>query len=242
MTVLLNPVQARLLGALIEKEITTPEYYPLSLNAIMTACNQKSNREPVMNLDEDDVRQALHALEDLGLAGPSRSTDGRVAKYEHLMQEAFNLSRAETAVLCLLLLRGPQTPGELRGRTERMYHFDQLGDVQSAVDRLIEHDPPLAKILSRQAGTKEPRTIHLLSGEPENMDAAQPAAGAREDKERLPQLEAEVARLREEVAELRQKVGDLLKTSNPTEDAMSQGDSAGRDEEGAAQPTEITAG
>lgn len=162
MAVLLNPVQARLLGSLIEKEVTTPEYYPLSLNALVNACNQKNNREPVMNLDEDDVRQALRALEDLGLVRPAQR-DSRVAKYEHRMQEAFNLTRAETAILCLLLLRGPQTHGELRGRGERMYHFDHLSDVHSAVNRLTEREPPLAKILPRQAGTKEPRSL-ICSG------------------------------------------------------------------------------
>ena len=119
----LTAEQARVLGALMEKEATTPEYYPLSLNALVNACNQRSNREPVMQLDEDAVRQAVHGLQNAGLAGPARGADGRVTKYEHFIGEAFNLSRAETALLCVLLLRGPQTPGELRGRTERMHAF-----------------------------------------------------------------------------------------------------------------------
>src|ERR1700739_4989207 len=122
----LDAVQVRLLGALIEKEITTPEYYPLSLNALLNACNQRSNREPVMNLDEDDLRQALHGLEDQQLAGAARSAEGRVTKYEHRLGEAFNFSRAEAALLCVLLLRGPQTPGELRGRTERLHEFVEI--------------------------------------------------------------------------------------------------------------------
>ena len=111
------------------KEITTPDYYPLSLNALINACNQRSNREPVMDLDEEAVRLALHGLGYDGLAGRARSADGRVTKYEHWLGEAFNFSRAETALVCVLLLRGPQTPGELRGRTERLHRFDEIADV-----------------------------------------------------------------------------------------------------------------
>src|ERR1700745_3042497 len=131
-TILLNAVEARVMAALVEKEITTPEYYPLSLNALVNACNQKNNREPVMNLDEDAVREALRGLEEDGLAGPSRG-DSRVSKYEHHMQEVFNFTRGETAIMCVLLLRGPQTPGELRGRTERMFRFEDLTEVQSTL-------------------------------------------------------------------------------------------------------------
>jgi uncharacterized protein YceH (UPF0502 family) len=142
MDILLNHIQARALGALIEKEITTPDYYPLSLNALVNACNQKNNREPVMNVDETGVREALERLQEHLLAGPARGADSRVSKYEHRLQEVFNLSRAETAVLCVLLLRGPQTPGELRGRTERMYRFEHLddGDVEDAIPA-IQHRP-----------------------------------------------------------------------------------------------------
>src|SRR3954467_10925864 len=129
MNLRLTPAEARVLGALVEKEITTPEYYPLSLNALINACNQRSNREPVMDLDEEEVRRALHGLEDDGLAGRARSADGRVTKYEHWLGEAFNFSRAETALICVLLLRGPQTPGELRGRTERLHEFTEISDV-----------------------------------------------------------------------------------------------------------------
>jgi uncharacterized protein len=213
MSIVLSSVEARVLGSLIEKEITTPEYYPLSLNALVNACNQKNNREPVMQTDEDAVRQALHRLEDLGLAAPVRGGDSRVAKYEHRMQEAFNFTRGEIAVLDVLLLRGPQTVGELRGRTERMYRFEELSDVQSVLDRLMQRDPPLVKTLPRQAGTKEPRTAHLLSGEPEIVEAVQSAATAvfGAEGERLAFLETEVATLKEEVAELRQQVDKLLK-------------------------------
>src|SRR3954471_1147628 len=165
MDILLNHIQARALGALIEKEITTPDYYPLSLNALVNACNQKNNREPVMNVDETGVREALERLQEHLLAGPARGADSRVSKYEHRLQEVFNLSRAETAVLCVLLLRGPQTPGELRGRTERMYRFEHLDDVQSALQKLMQRDPVLVRVLPRQPGTKESRWVHLMSGD-----------------------------------------------------------------------------
>src|SRR5579872_6231823 len=151
----LNDVEVRVLGSLLEKDGATPEYYPLSLNALLNACNQKSNREPVMSLDEEAVRQALSGLGDKRLAGPAGGADSRVTKYEHRLQEVFNFTRPETAVVCVLLLRGPQTPGELRGRTERMYAFAELSDVVSSLQRLAEREPPLVKILPRQPGTKE---------------------------------------------------------------------------------------
>src|SRR5215470_3301759 len=143
MDIVLNTVEARVLGALIEKDITTPDYYPLSLNALVNACNQKNNRDPVMSLDENAVRQALHGLQEKRLAGPASSADSRVTKYEHRLQEVFNFNRAETAVMDVLLLRGPQTPGELRGRADRMHRFEELADVQSTLQKLIERNPPL---------------------------------------------------------------------------------------------------
>jgi len=214
MPILLNAVEARVLGALVEKEITTPEYYPLSLNALVNACNQKNNREPVMHLDEDEVRQALHGLEDDRLAGPRRGSDSRVAKYEHHLQEVFNFTRGEVAVLCVLLLRGPQTPGELRGRAERMHCFEELEDVLSTLQRLMQRDPSLVKALPRQPGTKEIRYMHLLSGEVEGLiDAPQPSntavADLSPDGERLSRLESEVARLREELAEIKEQVAKI---------------------------------
>ena len=127
MDIILSDVETRVLGSLVEKDVTTPDYYPLSLNALVNACNQKNNREPVMNLDEDLVRQALDTLQEKRLAGPTSSADSRVTKYEHRLQEVFNFTRGETAILCVLLLRGPQTPGELRGRTERMHRFEAFG-------------------------------------------------------------------------------------------------------------------
>jgi uncharacterized protein len=214
----LTATEARVLGALIEKEVTTPEYYPLSLNALINACNQRSNREPVMDLDEEAVRLALHGLEDDGLAGRARGSDGRVTKYEHWLGEAFNFSRAEPALICVLLLRGPQTPGELRGRTERMHRFAELNDVTAGLQKLMEREPPLAVILPRQPGTKESRYAHLLSGPVEAAAVAAPAvpippvfSGEVGDQDgRLAQLEATVAELKKEMAELRRKFDDLF--------------------------------
>jgi len=211
MTILLSAAEARVLGALVEKEATTPEYYPLSLNALVNACNQKNNREPVMQLDEDEVRTALRGLEDDGLAGPVRGTDSRVTKYEHHLQEVFNFTRGETALMCVLLLRGPQTPGELRGRTERMYRFEELEDVHAGLQRLMQREPPLVAALPRQPGMKEIRYAHLLSGE---VDAAAsvPATANNEASsrdERLARLESEVVRLRQEVLELKEQLAAL---------------------------------
>src|SRR5208282_2116620 len=157
MDIKLTETEVRVLGSLIEKDITTPEYYPLSLNALVNACNQKTNRDPVMQLDEDAVRNALEGLQQQRMAGPARGADSRVTKYEQRMQEVFNFTRAETAILCVLLLRGPQTPGELRGRAERMHRFETLEDVQSALQKLMQREPPLAKVLPRPPGTKESR-------------------------------------------------------------------------------------
>ena len=209
MTIVLSPVEARVLGSLVEKEITTPEYYPLSLNALANACNQKNNREPVTNLDEDQIRQALHGLEDDGLAGAARGTESRVSKYEHRMQEVFNFTRGEIAVVCVLLLRGPQTPGELRGRTERMHRFEELSDVQATLQRLMQREPPMVKVLPRQPGTKEARYAHLLSGDV--VEAVPSTAVVETGGSTMAQLEAEVAALREEVAQLRGQVEKVLR-------------------------------
>ncbi len=211
--IVLTAAEARVLGALVEKEVTTPDYYPLSLNALINACNQRSNREPVTDLDEDAVRQALHGLEDKHLAGRVRG-DGRVTKYEHWLGEAFNFNRAETALMCVLLLRGPQTPGELRGRTERMHRFDELSDVTGGLQKLMEREPALVAVLPRQPGTKESRYVQLLSGK---VDAAAMALtqgaggeGGSDPDERIARLEAAMAELRSEMAALRQKVDDVF--------------------------------
>src|SRR6201993_4671636 len=181
MDIVLTEIEARVLGALVEKDITTPDYYPLSLNALVNACNQKNNRDPVMNLAEGAVRDALNGLHDHGLAGPASGADSRVTKYEHRLQETFNFSRGETAVMCVLLLRGPQTPGELRGRTERMHQFEELDDVLSALQRLVQREPSLVIALPRQPGTKEIRYAHLLSGEVDVSVALSPAGAVEAD-------------------------------------------------------------
>jgi uncharacterized protein YceH (UPF0502 family) len=211
----LNEVEVRVLAALWEKEITTPDYYPLSLNALVNACNQKSNREPVMNLDEDAVRGALRTLDDNSLSRSVSAADSRVTKYEHRLQESFNFDRREAAIFCELLLRGPQTPGELRSRAERMHHFDDLSEVQSALQRLMNREPPLVKVLPRQPGTKESRYIHLLSGEAEPAISPSvhepPSVASRQTDEKCSRLESEVAELRKEIAELKQQFAAFRK-------------------------------
>ena len=215
MTPILTDVEARVLGALIEKEITTPDYYPLSMNALLNACNQKSNRDPMTEFDEDTVRQALHGLDDKHLAGIVRGSESRVTKYEHRFSEVFNFGRREVAVLCVLLLRGPQTPGELRGRTERLFNFEELSDVQTTLQRLMERDPPLVRVLPRQPGTKESRYIHLFCGEIAARPAAQEAGSSAvvdgaDDRDRLQMLEEEVGALKRQVAELRGLIEKLV--------------------------------
>lgn len=211
----LTAAEARVLGALVEKETTTPEYYPLSLNALVNACNQKNNREPVTHLTEEDVRQALHGLQNQELAAVARASEGRVTKYEHRLQEVFNFTRGETAVICVLLLRGAQTPGELRGRAERIYGFAELEDVVAVLQRLMQREPPLTAALPRQPGTKEIRYVELLSGTVESRvsehreDVGQPAAATPASEERLKQIEAEVAQLHEEVAQMRSELTEM---------------------------------
>jgi uncharacterized protein YceH (UPF0502 family) len=211
----LNETEARVLGSLIEKDITTPDYYPLSLNALVNACNQKNNRDPVMTLDENAVRQALSSLQEKRTAGPAGGADSRVTKFEHRLQEVFNFDRREIAVICVLLLRGPQTPGELRGRTERMFRFEALEDVEATLKKLMEREPSLVAVLPRQPGTKESRYMHLFSGEPPQSHFSQlrrevghPTieGSASSDQQRIANLEAEVSALKQEIAELRRQV------------------------------------
>jgi uncharacterized protein len=214
MDIVLNAVEARVLGALIEKDITTPDYYPLSLNALVNACNQKNNREPVMTLDENAVRDALSGLQQFNLAGPARGADSRVTKYEHRLQEVFNLLRGETAVLCVLLLRGPQTPGELRGRTERMHQFEDLDAVQASLQKLMQREPPLAAVLPRQPGTKESRYAQLLTGPIDPTEVVSQYAaptGHSAGGDRVANLEAQVATLQSEVSELKQLFQEFRK-------------------------------
>src|SRR4051812_34441971 len=214
MEIRLTETEARVLGSLIEKDITTPDYYPLSLNALVNACNQKNNREPVMTLDEQSVRQALDGLQKQRLAGPARGADSRVTKYEHRLQEVFNFTRGEIAVICVLLLRGPQTPGELRGRTERMFRFEELSDVLSTLQRLGQREPPLVKQLARQPGTKEARFAQLFSGDVEGFApgteiethaVSRESSGPAPSSERISQLEEDLKVVRQEVSDLKEQ-------------------------------------
>jgi uncharacterized protein YceH (UPF0502 family) len=213
LNIVLNDVETRVLGALIEKDITTPDYYPLSLNALVNACNQKNNRDPVMSLNEEAVRDALAALQETRLAGPASGADSRVTKYEHREQEVFNFTRGETAIFCVLLLRGPQTPGELRGRSERLHRFETLEDVQSTLQRLMQREPPLVRMLARQPGTKEARYRHLLSGAGEDDDTVYlaPAATESGSGDRVTHLEQEVAELHKVVADLQEQFAAFRK-------------------------------
>lgn len=218
MQLTLSPVEVRVLGALIEKEITTPEYYPLSLNALANACNQKSNRDPVLHLEEIDIRRALNHLESQSLV---RSVgDTRVTKFEHRLQETFNFYRPEIAVICELLLRGPQTPGELRNRASRMHPFEDLESVHSALQRLAKRQPPMVAVLPRQPGTKEARYAHLLGDAPptalahEEPLGAPAVAGTSPEPPKAVQvtgLAAEVAELRAELASLRAQFAEFRK-------------------------------
>ena len=211
---LLSDVEVRVLGSLIEKDITTPDYYPLSLNALVNACNQKNNRDPVMALGEDAVRAGLESLQGQRLAGPSSGADSRVTKYEHRLQEVFNFDRREVAILCVLLLRGAQTPGELRGRTERMYRFEELADVHATLERLSQREPSLVAMLPRQPGTKESRFMHLLSGSA-GLVAPVPYIRAAEspsgEPDRIGRLEDEVLALRKELTEVQRQLGEFRK-------------------------------
>lgn len=202
----MTPMEARVLGALMEKEIATPEYYPLSLNALLAACNQKSSREPVMTLTEDDARTALRRLEDADLVSIDHGS--RVARYEHRARTVFQLRRDETALLCLLLLRGPQTPGELRSRADRLHTFDDLVAVVSALQRMSApaegRAEPVAVMLARQPGAKEQRFAHLLAGPvdagaglaPTGAPTAAPTAASSALADRVASLEEQVAELR----------------------------------------------
>jgi uncharacterized protein YceH (UPF0502 family) len=213
-----SDTEIRVLGCLVEKDNTTPEYYPLSLNALVNACNQKSNREPVLSLDETAVRNALRSLSEQALVR-SASSDSRVAKYEHRLNELYNFHRHEIAVLCVLFLRGPQTPGELRTRAERMFAFEDLEAVHSALNLLMRREPSLVRVLPRQPGTKESRYMHLFSGDAEpaghgevEHGAGTPApARSSADAERVAQLEVEVDALRRELETLRDQFANFQK-------------------------------
>ena len=196
----LDAVALRVLGSLMEKEMTTPESYPLSLNGLMSASNQKTSRDPVMELSEDDVRSALDVLQANELASVVR--DARVPKYENRIRTVLSLRRDETAVLCLLLLRGAQTAGELRTRSDRMFQFDDLGSAQATLDRMAGRETPLVQALARVPGSRETRWMHLL-GDPAAAPAKAEGALAR------PGADDEIVALRAEVAALEQRVRAL---------------------------------
>ncbi len=216
MDIILNDVEVRVLGSLIEKELTTPEYYPLSLNSLTNACNQKSNRDPAMALTEEDVVRALDSLRFKQLAVLS-AEGGRVPKYRHLLAEKLGLMAAEQAILCELLVRGPQTGGELRTRGERMYPFGDLAAVEEVLQELMVRETPLITLLPRQPGRKEGRYAQLFSGLPEcgeESSEARPEPARQRvvaENERIAKLEAEVTELHEEVAALRQLMEEFKK-------------------------------
>lgn len=213
MSVLINENEARVLGSLVEKQLTTPEYYPLTLNALTAACNQKSNRDPVMSLGETDMLAAIDSLREKNLVYTFHGSTSRTVKYKHVMPNVLELEPPATAIITLLLLRGPQTIGELRGRSERLYEFKDLGEVQEALDELARRDEPLVVKLERQTGQKDARYAHLLSGEVDaaSISASRPASAApaaehvEKLEERVTALENELAAFRESFAEFRKQ-------------------------------------
>ncbi len=212
---ILNETEARILGALVEKQLTTPEYYPLTLNALVNACNQKNNREPVVSYDENTVAESLEILRDRNLVYVFYGSTSRVPKYKHMLPSVYELDEPATAIISELLLRGPQTLGELRGRCERLYEFSSLCEVQETLDGLMRRDDPLVVRLPIQPGRKEARFAHLLSGEIdiEKFAVASPTRAARgaAENERVEKLEEEVAALKGEIDVLKQKFEEFRK-------------------------------
>lgn len=204
MDFVLTETEVRVLGSLVEKEITTPEYYPMSLNALTNACNQKTNREPVVSYEEDVVFDAILSLKEKGLAIVCEGS--RVLKFDNYLADKLSLSAAEAAAICVLMLRGPQTPGEIRGRADRLHQFAELSEVEEALDGLASReDPPVVK-LPRQAGRKENRYAHLLCGPVSvDADADQPLELGESLRDRVERLESELAALRAEFAEFRKQ-------------------------------------
>jgi len=214
-TVNINDVEIRIIGCLIEKEITTPEYYPLTLKALVNACNQKSNRSPVVSYEETAVVRGLDRLQEFGFSEKIYKADSRVPKYQQLFSKRMGLSRCELAVMCELMLRGPQTPGELRGRADRMYQFEGIGEVEEILNELMGREKPLVIKLPRQAGRKEARYAHLLSGKPEIRESELQVPDetatlhVRAENERIAKLESDVAALRRDFDDLKKQFSDL---------------------------------
>ena len=211
----LNETEARVVGALVEKQLTTPEYYPLTLNALVAACNQKTNREPVVAYDEDTVTRALDNLRERNLVYVFYGSTSRVPKYKHMLPDVYELEPSETAVICVLLLRGAQTLGELRERTGRLYEFHGLGDVNETLDALMKRDEPLVLKLERQPGQKEARFAHLLSGEvvaaAYTYTPKADFSGKQAENERIENLERELENLRSEFNLFRQEFEEFRK-------------------------------
>ena len=215
----LNAAEVRVLGSLIEKQITTPDYYPLTLNALVNACNQLTNRDPVVAFDDQTVVRALDGLRDKRLATMFTGAESRVAKYKHTLTDALLLTPGEVALLCVLMLRGPQTLGELRTRSERLFTFDTMPEVEEALNALAAREPqPLVAKLPRQPGTKESRYGHLLTGPTTPVVAQEtslrpePATLAvRAENERIAKLEQETSELRRELGERKQQFADFRK-------------------------------
>jgi uncharacterized protein YceH (UPF0502 family) len=212
MDLVLNENECRVLGSLVEKQLTTPEYYPLTLNALTAACNQKSNRDPVMSLGETEILNAIDSLREKNLVYTFHGSTSRTVKYKHVMPNVLELAPPAVSVITLLLLRGPQTVGELRGRSERLYEFKDLGEVQETLDELSRRDEPLVMKLERQAGQKDARYAHLLSGE---VDAAAVAVTrttqSAPSNDRVQQLEERVTVLENELAAFRESFGEVRK-------------------------------
>jgi uncharacterized protein YceH (UPF0502 family) len=208
----INEIEARVLGSLIEKQLTTPEYYPLTLNSLMAACNQKTSRDPVVSYDEGTVQQALDSLHDKYLVYLFHGSTARTVKYKHMLPSVYELEPSEVAVICVLLLRGAQTPGEIIGRTGRLYDFKDLNDVQETLDSLSRRDEPLIVRLERQPGQKEARFAHLLSGvvAAETTVNSSPVSAAQKD-ERIEKLEQEVESLRAEITEFKEAFEEFKK-------------------------------
>ena len=218
---ILNPEEVRVVGALIEKQVTTPEYYPLTLNALRQACNQLSNREPVVSFDEKTVAWALESLRERKLVRVVTTADGRVPKYRHVLDEALGLKSPEMAVMCVLMLRGAQTVGEIRTRSERLYPFSALSFVETTLEDLMTRDVPLVVKLPRQSGQKESRYAHLLGGEidvstmeTESASSTRVEAATLEvrgERERIARLEEELRAVRAELQALREQFGEFKK-------------------------------
>ncbi len=211
---ILTDTETRILGALVEKQLTTPEYYPLTLNSLVAACNQKSNRDPVVSYDDKTVMDALERLRDRNLVYVFYGSTSRVAKYKHMVPSVYELEPPEVAVMCVMMLRGPQTIGELRGRTDRLYEFAGLGEVQETLDSLVRRDDPLVVRLERQPGQKEARFAHLLNGEIDVSTLPPPRSSVPShspDPGRLEQVEADLRDLRSEMESLRATFDEFRK-------------------------------